>query len=89
MPIVIGVAHAVQPRRGCAKGVEVQAMVSDYRYSVHFEDGPRVTTNYMGDVLQVGDVFTFEGRSWVVTDAKALGEREVDFEIHVRRAEEE
>jgi hypothetical protein len=58
-------------------------------FSVHFEDGRRVTTNYMGDVLQVGDVFTFEGRNWVVTDAKALGEREVDFEIHVRRAEEE
>jgi hypothetical protein len=64
-------------------------MVSDYRYSVHFEDGRRVTTNYIGDVLKVGDVFTFEGRNWVVTDAKALGEREVDFEIHVRRAEEE
>jgi hypothetical protein len=63
-------------------------MVSDYRYSVHFEDGRRVTTNYLGDVLQVGDVFTFEGRR-VVTDAKALGEREVDFEIYVRRAEEE
>jgi hypothetical protein len=43
----------------------------------------------MGDVLQVGDVFTFEGRNWVITDAKALSEREVDFEIHVRRDEEE
>jgi hypothetical protein len=64
-------------------------MVSDYRYSVHFEDGRRVTTNYMGDVLQVGDVFTFEDRNWVITDAKALSEREVDFEIHVRREEEE
>jgi hypothetical protein len=62
-------------------------MVSDYRYSVHFADGRRVTTNYMGDVLQVGDVFTFEGRNWVITDAKALSEREVDFEIHVRRDE--
>ncbi len=72
-------------RHGCRS----PAVVSDYRYSVHFEDGRRVTTNYMGDVLQVGDVFTFEGRNWVVTDAKALGEREVDFEIHVRRDEEE
>jgi hypothetical protein len=52
-------------------------MASDYRYSVHFEDGRRVTTNYLGDVLQVGDVFTFEGQSWVITDAKALSERDV------------
>ena len=64
-------------------------MVSDYRYEVHFEDGRRVTTNYMGDVLQVGDVFTFEGKNWVVTDAMALSERNVDFEIHIRRAEKE
>jgi hypothetical protein len=28
-------------------------MASDNRYSVHFEDGRRVTTNYVGDVLQV------------------------------------
>jgi hypothetical protein len=58
-------------------------MASDYRYSVHFEDGRRVTTNY------VGDVFTFEGQNWVITDAKALSERDVDFEIHIRRAEKE
>ncbi len=64
-------------------------MVSDYRYSVHFEDGRRVTTNYMGDVLQVGDVFTFEGRNWVITEAKPLDERDVDFEIHVGRTEKE
>ena len=64
--------------------------VSDYRYSVHFEDDRRVTTNYMGDVLQVGDVLTFESQNWVgLTDAKAFGDREVNFEIHVRRAEEE
>jgi hypothetical protein len=64
-------------------------MVSDYRYSVQFEDGRRVTTNYVGDVLQVGDVFTFEGQNWVITDAKALSERDVDFEIHIRRVEKE
>jgi hypothetical protein len=62
-------------------------MASDYRYSIHFEDGRHVTTNYVGDVLQVGDVFTFEGQNWVITDAKALSERDVDFEIHIRRVE--
>jgi hypothetical protein len=36
-------------------------MVSDYRYSVHFEDGRHVTTNYVGDVLQVGDVSERDG----------------------------
>ena len=48
-----------------------------------------MTTNYVGDVLQVGDVFTFEGQNWVITDAKALSERDVDFEIHIRRVEKE
>ena len=33
--------------------------------------------------------FTFEGQNWVITDAKALSERDVDFEIHIRRVEEE
>jgi hypothetical protein len=64
-------------------------MASDYRYSVHFEDGRRVTTNFVGDVLQMGDVFTFEGQNWVITDAKALSKRDVDFEIHIRRVEKE
>jgi hypothetical protein len=70
-------------------GCRSPAMASDYRYSVHFEDGRRVTTNYVGEVLQVGDVFTFEGQNWVITDAKALSERDVDFEIHIRRVEKE
>ena len=52
-------------------------MASHYRYSVHFDDGRRVTTNYVGDVLQVGDVFTFEGQNGVVTDAKTLSKRDV------------
>jgi hypothetical protein len=64
-------------------------VVSGYRYRVHFEDGRAVTTNYVGDVLQVGDDITLEGRQWVITDAKVLSERDMDFEIHVRPAERE
>jgi uncharacterized Zn finger protein len=64
-------------------------MVSDYCYRVSFEDGGDVTTNYVGDVLQVGDTITLEGEHWIITDAKVLSERDVDFEIHVRRSEEE
>jgi hypothetical protein len=64
-------------------------MVSGYCYRVYFEDGGDVTTNYVGAVLQVGDTITLEGEHWIITDAKILGERDVDFEIHVRRAEEE
>jgi ferredoxin-NADP reductase len=47
-----------------------------YRYSVHFEDGRDVTTNYVGEVLQVGDDITLEGRQWVITDAKVLSDRD-------------
>jgi hypothetical protein len=64
-------------------------VVSGYRYRVHFEDGRDVTTNYVGKVLQVGDHITLEGRHWVITDAKVLRERDMDFEIHVRPAERE
>jgi hypothetical protein len=32
-------------------GCRSPAMASHYRYSVHFDDGRRVTTNYVGDVL--------------------------------------
>jgi hypothetical protein len=71
-------------RRGCSA-----ALVSSYRYRIRFEDGPYVTTNYVGEVLQIGDDITLEGRQWVITDAKVLTERDVDFEIHVRQAEEE
>jgi hypothetical protein len=55
------------------------------RYRVHFEDGRDVTTNYVGEVLQVSDDITLEGWPWVITDAKVLSERDMDFEIHVRR----
>jgi hypothetical protein len=64
-------------------------MVSGYCYRVYFEDGGDVTTNYVGAVLQVGDTITLEGEHWIIRDAKILSERDVDFEIHVRRAEEE
>jgi hypothetical protein len=64
-------------------------MVSGYCYRVYFEDGGDVTTNYVGAVLQVGDAITLEGEHWIITDAKVLSERDVDFEIRVRRAEEE
>jgi hypothetical protein len=40
-------------------------------------------------VLQVGDTINLEGEHWIVTDAKVLSERGVDFEIRVRRAEQE
>jgi hypothetical protein len=63
-------------------------VVSGYRYRVHFADGRDVTTNYVGKVLQVGDHITLEDRHWVITDAKVLSERDVDFEIHVRAEEE-
>jgi uncharacterized Zn finger protein len=63
-------------------------VVSGYRYRVLFEDGRDVTTNYVGEVLQVDDEIILEGRHWVITEAKVLSERDVDFEIHVRRAEE-
>jgi hypothetical protein len=71
-------------RPGCRSA----AVVSGYRYRVHFEDGRDVTTNYVGKVLQVGDHITLEDRHWVITDAKVLSERDVDFEIHVRAEEE-
>jgi hypothetical protein len=64
-------------------------VASGYRYRVHFADGRDVTTNYVGKVLQVGDHITLEDRHWVITDAKVLSERDVDFEIHVRPAERE
>jgi hypothetical protein len=64
-------------------------MVSDYCYRVCFEDGGDETTNYVGAVLQVGDTINLEGEHWIVTDAKVLSERGVDFEIRVRRAEQE
>ena len=64
-------------------------MVSGYCYRVIFEDAGDVTTNYVGAVLQVGDTITLEGEHWIITDAKVLSERDVDFEIRVRRAEEE
>jgi hypothetical protein len=65
------------------------AVVSGYCYRVYFEDGGDVTTNYVGAVLQVGDAITLEGEHWIITDAKVLSERGVDFEIRVRRTEEE
>jgi hypothetical protein len=61
------------------------ALITSYRYRVRFEDGPDVTTNYVGEVLQVGDDITLEGQQWIVTYAKVLTERDVDFEIHLRR----
>jgi hypothetical protein len=64
-------------------------VVSGYRYRVYFEDGRDVRTNYVGKVLQVGDHITLEGRHWIITDAKVLRERDMDFEIHVRPAERE
>ena len=64
-------------------------MVSGYCYRVYFEDGGDVTTNYVGPVLQVGDTINLDGEHWVVADAKALSDRDVDFEIHVRRAKQE
>jgi hypothetical protein len=63
-------------------------MVSRYCYRVYFEDGGDVTTKYVGTVLQVGDSITLEREHWIITDAKVLSERDVDFEISVRRAEE-
>ena len=64
-------------------------MVSGYCYRVHFEDGGDETTNYVGAVLQVGDRINIDDEDWVVTDAKVVSERDVDFEIRVRRAKEE
>jgi hypothetical protein len=69
--------------------VESAALTTSYRYRVRFEDGPDVTTNYVGEVLQVGDEITLDGQQWVITDAKVLTERDLDFEIRVRHAEEE
>jgi hypothetical protein len=64
-------------------------MVSGYSYRVYFEDAGDVTTNYVGAVLQVGDTINLEGERWIVTEAKALSERDMDFEIRVRRAEQQ
>lgn len=64
-------------------------MVSGYCYRVHFEDRGDETTNYVGAVLQVGDRINIDDEDWVVTDAKVVSERDVDFEIRVRRAKEE
>jgi hypothetical protein len=64
-------------------------VVGGYRYRVLFEDGRDVTTSYVGEVLQVGDHITLEGRQWIIADAKVLSEREIDFEIRVRPAERE
>jgi hypothetical protein len=61
------------------------ALTTSYRYRVRFEDGTDMTTNYVGEVLQVGDDITLEDQQWVITDAKVLTERDVDFEIHLRR----
>jgi hypothetical protein len=63
-------------------------MVSGYCYRVYFEDGRDETTNYVGAVLQVGDTIDLDGEHWIVTDAKVVSERDVDFEIRVRRAEQ-
>jgi hypothetical protein len=63
-------------------------MVSRYCYCVYFEDGADVTTKYVGTVLQVGDIITLGRERWIITDAKVSSERDVDFEIYVRRAEE-
>ena len=38
---------------------------------------------------QVGDRINIDDEDWVVTDAKVVSERDVDFEIRVRRAKEE
>jgi hypothetical protein len=65
------------------------ALTTSYRYRVRFEDRPDVTTSYVGEVLQVGDEITLEGQQWVITDAKVLAERDVDFELRLRHAEEE
>lgn len=64
-------------------------MVRGYCYRVYFEDGGDLTTNYVGAVLQVGDTINLDGEHWVVADATVVRERDVDFEIHVRRAEQE
>jgi hypothetical protein len=64
-------------------------MVSGYCYRVYFEDGRDETTNYVGAVLQVGDTIDLDGEHWIVTDAKVVSERDVDFEIRVRRAEQD
>jgi hypothetical protein len=47
-------------------------VVSGCRYPVHFEDGRDVTTNYVGEVLQVSGDITLDGRPMVITDAKVL-----------------
>lgn len=64
-------------------------MVSGYCYRVSFEDGGDETANYVGAVLQVGDTINLDGEHWLVTDAKVVSERNVDFEIRVRRVEQE
>jgi hypothetical protein len=64
-------------------------MGSGYCYRVFFEDGGDVTTNHVGNVLQVGDTIALEDEHWIITDAKVSSERDVDFEIHVPLAEEE
>jgi hypothetical protein len=64
-------------------------MVGGYCYRVSFEDGEDLTTNYVGAVLQVGDTINLDGEHWVVTDANVVSERDVDFEIHVRRTKQE
>jgi hypothetical protein len=64
-------------------------MVSGYCYRVYFEDGGDETTNYVGAVLQVGDTIHLDDEHWIVTEAKVVSERDVDFEIRVRRAEQE
>ncbi len=64
-------------------------MVRGYCYRVYFEDGGNETTNYVGAVLQVGDTINLDGEHWIVTEAKVVSERDVDFEIRVRHAEQE
>ena len=64
-------------------------MVSGYCYRVSFEHGRDETTNYVGPVLQVGDTINLDGEHWIVTEAKVVSERDVDFEIRVRCAEQE
>src|SRR5690349_6046116 len=45
--------------------------------------------DYVGAVLQVGDTITSMASTGVVTDANIVSERDVDFEIRVRRTEQE
>jgi hypothetical protein len=61
------------------------AVVSSYRYRVHFEDDRDAMANYVGDVLQVGGDITFEGRPGVITDAKAEGATRIYYPHATRR----